>query len=384
MSIRSLLPVSLFTGSLFTGTLFTGLLVATGTAAAQTSQTGPYTAESFEGHRFQPGPLAGGDMWSGQDGWMLLEWAYPANYNAASVQSTVVRTGMQAVKFDASLLTPGSFGELRRNAMFNLTTGVVEIELDFLITSATNPSEWEIYSQPAPMPQSCYLRWWIAADGRIEYLDTPSRVLVQTNTFVGKDVWHHARTVVDVTGNRTEIHVDGTLVAVGTPIATFGALPVHGFTQVNAYDAGNDAIYLDNFTVRERTAPHGLSVDLPRLPKDVHSVLTFRLAGGATLANRSYALVGSMSGTSPGTPLGSVVLPLNVDAFFGMVVSAFGQPHMAGFLGTFNGDGDAVATFDTLIQMPAALVGMHLDFAYVTLNPFDAVSEPVRATVTLQ
>jgi hypothetical protein len=36
------------------------------------------------------------------------------------------------------------------------------------------------------------------------------------------------------------------------------------------------------------------------------------------------------------------------------------------------------------LTAPAALVGIHLDFAYVTLNPFDAVSEPVRATVTLQ
>jgi len=368
MSIRSLLP-----------TVLPVAFAATGLA-----QTGPYTAESFEAHRFQSGPLAGTDLWNGQDGWILLEWAYPPNLNAATVQGAVVRSGARAVKFDASLLTPGSFGELRRNAMFNLTSGVLEIELDFLITSSSDPSEWEIYSQPAPMPQSCYLRWWIAADGRVEYLDTPSRVLVQTNTFVAKDVWHHARTVVDVTNDRTEIHVDGVLVATGTPIATFGALPVHGFTQVNAYDAGNDAMYVDNFTVRERTAPHGLTVDLTRLPKDVRSVLTFRLAGGASLANRPYALAASMSGTSPGLALGSVVMPLNPDAFFGMVVAAFGQPHVAGFLGSFNGDGNAFATFDTSIPMPAVLLGVNLDFAYVTLSPVDAVSEPVRATVTLQ
>lgn len=364
--------------------LSTVLPAALAASGAVVAQTGPYTAESFEAHRYQAGPLAGTDLWNGQDGWILLEQAYPPNLNAATVQSAVVRSGARAVKFDASLLTPGTFGELRRNSMFNLTTGVLEIELDFLITTSSNPSEWEIYSQPAPMPPSCYLRWWIAADGRIEYLDTPNRVLVQTNTFVTKDTWHHARSVVDVTNDRTEIHVDGVLVAVGTPIATFGALPMHGFTQVNAYGAGNDAIYLDNFTVRERTAPHGLSVDLTRLPKDLHSVMTFRLAGGSSLANRPYALAASLSGTSPGTLLGSVVMPLNVDAFFGMIVGAFGQPHLAGFLGTFNADGNAYAVFDTLIQMPAALVGLNLDFAYVTLAPIDAASEPVRATVTLQ
>ncbi len=34
--------------------------------------------------------------------------------------------------------------------------------------------------------------------------------------------------------------------------------------------------------------------------------------------------------------------------------------------------------------MPAVLLGVHLDFAYVTLAPIDAASEPARATVTLQ
>lgn len=364
--------------------LVLGLACLASTPAAQVSQTGPYAADSFEANRFQPGAMPAGDMWSGQDGWMLFEYAYPANYAAASVQSTVVRSGAQAVKFDASLLTPGSFGELRRNALFSLTTGVLEIELDFLITSSPNPSDWEIYSQPAPNPQSCYLRWWIAGNGRVEFLDTPNRTLVQTNHYVAKDVWHHARSVVDIFGNATRVYIDGELVASGTPIGVYANLPDHGFTQIDAYGAGDDAFYFDNFTVRERIAPHGLSVDLTRLPKDVRSVLTFHLAGGPLLANQAYALVGTLSGTSPGTLVGSVVMPLNFDGFTGLIIAALGTSALPGFLGTFNADGNAEAAFDTGIPVPAALVGLQLAFAYVDIGPYDRTSEPVRATITLQ
>lgn len=353
-------------------------LAALSFAAVSVAQS---STESFEPHRYQLGNLPGQDLWSGQDGWLLIESAYPANLAAATVQTGVVRSGTQAVCFDASQLSPGTFAELRRNDLFSLTTGVLEIELDFLITSSPNPSEWEIYSQPYPNPQTCYLRWWIAADGRIEYFDTPARTLVQTNTYVQKDVWHHARTVVDIFGNRTEIHLDGVLVATGTPIGVMFNGPDHGFTQIDAWNSGDDQFYFDNFTVRERVAEHGLTVDLPRMPIQQRSVLDLRLAGGAALANRPYAVVGSLSGTAPGTVLGSVVLPLNFDGFSGLIVSQLGSAALPGFLGTLNGDGNAYATFDTQIPVPAGLLGLELDFAYVTLNPTDAASEPARTVV---
>jgi len=337
--------------------------------------------ESFESHLYNSGALAGDDLWSGQHGWILLEPNYPANLAGAAVQSSVVRSGAQAVRFDASQFATGSFVELRRNEPFSLTTGVIEIELDFLITSSSDPSEWEIYSQPYPIPDSCYLRWWIAEDGRVEYLDTPQRALVQTNFFVTKDTWHHARTVVDVFGDRTEIHIDGQLVATGTPIGVFFTAPDHGFTQINAWESGDDAFYFDNFTVRERTAASGLTVDLPKLPIGQRSLVELRLAGGAALANRDYAIVASISGTSPGTPIGSTLLPLNWDGFASLIVQNYGTPGLAGFLGTCNQDGNAYATFDTGIPVPAFLLGLDIDFAYVTMGPFDAASEPARCTV---
>jgi hypothetical protein len=253
--------------------------------------------------------------------------------------------------------------------------------MDFLITSSSNPSDWwEFYTQPVPHPASCQMRWFIGADGHVEYFSTPSHNLIVTSFVVTKDVWHHARTVVDIFGDTTEIHIDGQLVGTGQPIGVLVNLPAHGFTQVNVDGAGNDAFYLDDFTMRERVAPHGLSVDLPRLPINVRSVMSFHLAGGPQLANRPYALLGSISGTTPGTPIGTTVLPLVIDGFTGSILSSFAT--LPGFLGTFNASGASTAQFDTQIPVPPFLLGLDLHFAYLTVDTFDAASEPVRVHVT--
>ena len=366
-------------GRLLTPSRYLALCGALSMAGSLTAQ---FSADSFEAHRYALGTLPGGNMWTGQDGWLQISAAGSTNLAATTVQDSDVRSGGQAVRFDASQLAPGAIVELRRNALFPLVSGVLEIELDFKITSGANPTEWEIYSQPYPHPGTAYLRWWIGANGRIEYLDTPARVLVQTNTYVAKDVWHHSRTVVDVFNDRTEIYLDGVLVATGTPIGIGPQGSDHGFTQITAYGAGDDQFLFDNFTVRERTVEHGLTVDLPRMPIGVRSVLNLRLAGGASVANRSYAVLASLSGTSPGAPFGSIVLPLNVDGFFGLMVTQVGTGQLPGFLGTLNSDGNAFADFDTQIAVPAALLGLQLDFAWLTLTPIDAASEPAGVVVS--
>lgn len=376
--MTSLLPL-LHRLALVVASVFSGVL-----AIGQSPTSGPYDSESFEAHRYVLGTLPGLGYASGQDGWMLFDsLAISPNLAAATVQDTVVRSGRQAVKFDAALLTPGCFGELRRNAMFSLTTGVIECEYDFLITAGSVPSAgFEFYTQPYPNPQSAQLRWWIGANGRVDFMTTPSRLVVQTNHIVSRGVWHHARTVVDIAGNRTEIHVDDVLVGVGTPIGVYFQAPDHGFSQINVLGAGNDAIYLDNFRVRERTAPHGLTVGLSRLPIGRASGLDFTLAGGTGLGGRAYLLAGSLSGTSPGLPLGSAVLPLNFDGFTGLLLANLGSAALPGFFGTLSPDGNAFATFDTTIPVPPGLLGLTLDFAWLTTAPADKVSEPCRVRVT--
>lgn len=370
--------------SAFSRSAVLALLGATAPIAAQINQNGPYTAASFEAPRFPLGPLAGHDMWSQPDGWMLFDDILGmANLQAAIVQNTTVRSGQQAVRWDAAAMASGAFGELRRNAMFNLTSGVIEIECDLLLTAGTNPSQaWGLYTQPAPHPQTAQLWWEIAQNGELRYCTTPARLWVGSGHFVARGVWHHTRSVVDITNNTTRIYLDGVLAAQGQPCGVLANLQAHGFTQFTVTGAGNDVLYVDNFTVRERTAANGLSVDLPRIPTGRRSVLKFHLAGAPALGGSSYALLGSMAGSTPGIQLpGGPVLPLVPDAFLGICAAALGSQALPGFLGQLSVDGTAEAVFDTQVPLPASMLGLHVTFAWFTYYPTVAVSEPVDVTI---
>lgn len=352
-------------------------------AVAQTS--GPYDAASFESSRVQVGPLAGIGFLDGQDGWILFDSALGMpNLAAAFVQTSHVRSGQQAVTWDAAQMGSGTFGELRRNALFSLTSGVIEMEFDFYLAQSSNPStSWGFYTQPYPHPQTAQYRWEILASGEIHHCTTPQRLWLGTGHFVTRDAWHHARSVVDIFGNKTALYLDGVLVAQGQPCGVSFQAPDHGFSQFVLGGAGNDRLHIDNFSVRERTAANGLSVDLRGLPSGQRHTMTFRLFGDAALAGHHYALLGSMTGTSPGISFGGQILPLVPDPFFGMVASALGSTVLPGFLGTLSGDATATATFDTLVPLPAAMIGTNLHFAWLAFHPTVGVSEPVTVQITL-
>lgn len=356
------------------------LLLPFGAVSAQ-SQNGPFSAGSFEAPRYVPGALPGISMTSGQDGWMLFDSVQGIpNLAAAQIQSTVVRSGEQAVRWDASQMAPGATGELRRNALFNLSTGVIEVEFDFYLTSSSQPSTaWGFYTQPAPHPWSSQLLWDIQSDGEVHFMSTSNRVWSPTGYFVTRDTWHHTRTVVDIIGDATALYIDGQLVATGQPTATLTNLPAHGFTQLTLHGAGDDSLFFDNFTVRERTAPNSLSVDLEELRINRRETLTLRLYGEG--AGDAYALLGSISGTTPGIPLGGVTLPLNSDWFLGALAGGLGTAALPGFLGTLSADGTANASFDTQVPVPAVLLGQTVNFAWFTYYPTVAASEPAAVRI---
>lgn len=350
-------------------------------AAAQSNVVGPYDSGSFESPRYAAGALPGPDYSSGQDGWLLLDdLAYPAHYSGVQVQSQIVRSGQQAIRWDAATMTPGSNCELRRNAMFSLTTGVLEMEFDFLLTSGSQPSgAWGFYTQPYPHPQSALMWWEIRASGEVWYCSTANRVWNGTGTFVARNQWHHARTVVDVFGNQTRLYLDGVRIAQGQPTGVNYNGPDHGFSQFWCNAAGNDSFCFDNLTIRERTAPLGTSSDLPQLRVGQRGQLRLHLLGSAAVGGHAYALLGSLAGTSPGVPLvPGVTLPLQPDWLFGVLAGGLGSPSLPGFLGTMPTDGDVEVGFDTLVPVPPALVGQTLSFAWFTYFPAVAASEPVR------
>lgn len=102
------------------------------------------------------------------------------------------------------------------------------------------------------------------------------------------------------------------------------------------------------------------------------------LLAGPVNANRNYILLGSVTGTDPGFPLpgGKVLLPLTWDIFTDVVIASINTPVFSNFMGTLDGTGSAMATFDTLGPI-AGTQGLIFHFAYALNAPWDFVSNPV-------
>ncbi len=337
-----------------------------------------YTARSFEAPTYRLGTLPGQDLWSGQDGWIFLGGATAS----AQVQNTQVKSGAQAVTWDAAAIGPaGSVGELRRNELFTFGTDVMDVEFDFRLDSSTNPSAaWIFISQSFPHPCSELYRWIVRADGEVwmrQGTNCVSTTWQHTGVRLARDTWLHARTTVDVTNDRVELHVDGALVATSN-VTAMSPFPDHGFTQVFCDQSGDDRLHLDNFQVRTRArSALALSVDLETVDSTARAELLFRLHANATRAGRPYVLLASLAGTSPGTNLpGNLVLPLNADGLTVAMLAPLPTAAFQAFQSRFDPNGASTARFDSQVALPA-LAGSTMHFAYLPLAPLDAVSEPV-------
>jgi hypothetical protein len=97
---------------------------------------------------------------------------------------------------------------------------------------------------------------------------------------------------------------------------------------------------------------------------------------GTSHANRAYGLAASASGTSPGTPIGLVTVPLNVDAITDLVLTNINTPLFMNFLGTTNASGAATATLNIPPFMLGGPVSLH--FAGALLNPVDFATNAVN------
>ncbi|MDF1798929.1 MAG: hypothetical protein P1V81_07115 [Planctomycetota bacterium] len=84
-----------------------------------------------------------------------------------------------------------------------------------------------------------------------------------------------------------------------------------------------------------------------------------------------YLLLGSISGTLPGTPSGGFVVPLNSDGYLLHTALAPNTPPLAGSFGILSpsgGKGTATASFSLPPSFDPALVGLTVHHAYVTLD----------------
>lgn len=109
-----------------------------------------------------------------------------------------------------------------------------------------------------------------------------------------------------------------------------------------------------------------LAADKLAFPAAAGGTQNFRLSAGSQFGNRIYVLLGSASGTSPGTNFGGVNLPLNVD---GLTELSIASANMFPY-GNSNAFLDANGFANASFSLPAipSLQGLSFDHAYAILN----------------
>ncbi|MCA8974011.1 MAG: aryl-sulfate sulfotransferase [Planctomycetes bacterium] len=107
---------------------------------------------------------------------------------------------------------------------------------------------------------------------------------------------------------------------------------------------------------------------------------------GSSFGGEFYLLLGSISGTSPGTTLGSVTLPLNQDYLTFAMATLFNTGVFSHTIGTLGTNGDAASSIIVGPgYVPQALVGTDMHFAHVIFNHSLAIvraSNAVKVTIT--
>jgi len=125
-----------------------------------------------------------------------------------------------------------------------------------------------------------------------------------------------------------------------------------------------------------------LIADTDQLSESTGGQVNLSLNAGLANAGRFFLILGTVSGTAPGTPLpgGMATLPINWDIFTGVLVDWLNSPIFQNFLGALDANGQATAVFDTNGPIPGSL-GLTFNFAYACNKPWDFVSNPVPILV---
>lgn len=100
---------------------------------------------------------------------------------------------------------------------------------------------------------------------------------------------------------------------------------------------------------------------------------------GASAAGSLYLLLGSSSGTSPGTPAGGFLLPLVADGYFAFTLANANTPPLPNSLGSLDANGRAQLAFDLPAGSDSNLAGLVLHHAAVIVDASLNVSAVTNA-----
>ncbi len=108
----------------------------------------------------------------------------------------------------------------------------------------------------------------------------------------------------------------------------------------------------------------------------------FSLRAGTANQFKNYILAASASGSVPGTPIGSLTLPLNIDAVTQLSVELADSAFFPNSYSFFSDIGDSNAVL--LVPpgfIPSVAIGATIQFAYLTIAPEDFVSNAWSVTI---
>lgn len=127
---------------------------------------------------------------------------------------------------------------------------------------------------------------------------------------------------------------------------------------------------------------HILATDSFSVSAATGGTVNFMLDCGLDNAGRSYVVLGSVSGTAPGTPLPQnlAILRLNWDIFTDLVLSMVNTPLFINFRSSLDTQGRSTAQLNTPI-LSSTYVGLKMQYAFSLLNKFDFVSNPVEIEI---
>ncbi len=127
-----------------------------------------------------------------------------------------------------------------------------------------------------------------------------------------------------------------------------------------------------------------LATDTARASVAAGATAKFTLHSSAPLpANAIYLLLGSASGTAPGFVAGGVPVPLNPDAYFSITANQANSPPFVTTLGTFAADGFASSSLALPPALPAVLVGLTLNHAWIGVHPVTNAVKAASGAVSL-
>jgi hypothetical protein len=131
---------------------------------------------------------------------------------------------------------------------------------------------------------------------------------------------------------------------------------------------------VQNLTVEVK----GIRTNVSSVSVSANGAQILRLNAGPANAGRQYLVLGSLSGTSPGTVLGNgVTVPLNTDAYYNFTLNNPNSTILQNSSGVLDATGRAAALF----KPDATFQNMTANHAFILLSPTNFVSEAESCTV---